>query len=212
MEKMKIIPIESGPIATMGYFVYDEKDISAIVIDVPMDSCFQFLEFQEMHKKKIEHIILTHSHWDHTADADELRKNTKAKIYIHQADEYRIIQPHENLPFALPFEIKPFKADAYIDEGSKIQIGDMKFEVLHTPGHTEGSICLVEMNKKVIFSGDTIFFEGVGRTDLSGGSTYLLLKSIREKIMNLPDDFQIYSGHGRTTTVGYERLHNYFLL
>jgi glyoxylase-like metal-dependent hydrolase (beta-lactamase superfamily II) len=209
---MEIIPVEAGPFSTNGYFVFEEEAPYAIVIDVPIDSCYQFLKLQDKYERKIKKIVLTHSHFDHIGDAYELKTNTKAEILIHPDDEYRLIKPMESLPFHLPLNIPSFKADHYINDGDLLNLVNIHFEILHTPGHTQGSICLVEKNEKVVFSGDTIFFESVGRTDLEGGSTYLLLKSIKEKILSLPEDFKIFPGHGHSTTVGYEKRHNPFIL
>jgi hydroxyacylglutathione hydrolase len=208
---MEIISVESGPIATIGYLVYDIETRGAIIIDTPMESCNYFLEKIKENEVNLIAIILTHSHWDHTADAYILQKNTGADVMIHPADEYRLLDPNAHSIFNLPFKIDAVKPQKYLNHLDIISIGNLSFEIRHTPGHTEGSICIIEHNNKTIFSGDTIFEGSVGRVDLPGGNWNILKKSIKEQILNLSDDYKIYPGHGRPTSVGVEKVSNIFI-
>ncbi len=208
---MNIIPVEAGPVFTIGYFVFDPSSADAIIIDTPLDSCNRFIELIDKYNAKLNAIILTHSHWDHTADLTKINKITKASVYIHKDDEYRILDPNNHTVFPLSQQLDSFSQSIYIAHRDKIKCGNLEFEVRHTPGHTEGGICLIEHNYGVIFAGDTLFCESIGRYDLPGGNGQQLLESIKRELMTLPDNFKVYSGHGEPTTIGYERINNPFL-
>jgi glyoxylase-like metal-dependent hydrolase (beta-lactamase superfamily II) len=139
----------------------------------------------------------------------ELKKITGAQILIHKEDSEMLSNPEKNLSV---FSYNPFStlgADRLLKDKDKIRIAEIELEVLHTPGHTDGSISLY--TDKIIFSGDLIFFGSVGRTDLPGGSSQKLFRSIRDKILDKTDDTVIYPGHGPATSVGEERRNNPFL-
>jgi hydroxyacylglutathione hydrolase len=207
---MIIEPVESGPFFTVGYLVGDEKSGKAIVVDAPKDSAPRFLGAATRLNLTIELLVNTHGHWDHIADNSALQLQTMAPIAIHRLDEPRIENP---IPvfFRLPFEIPPTKAGRYLESGDVVEVGNLKFKVLFTPGHTEGGICLYEPNEKILFSGDTLFAGSVGRVDLPGGDWDTLINSIREKLLTLEDDVTVYPGHGPPTTIGLERKRNPFL-
>jgi len=207
---MKILPVESGPVYTLGYLVIDETSQKGVIIDTPLDSTDFFAE-NIAEGIEITAIILTHSHWDHTADCPKIKKLTNAPIYIHKHDEYRIKNPYQHTIWKLPFELESFNADSYLADGYEIESGSLKFKISHTPGHTEGSICLVEENEKIVFTGDTLFNLSVGRTDLPGGNSEQLMNSINEKLLILPDDCILFSGHGDSSTIGTERKFNPFI-
>lgn len=208
---MKIFRIESGPVETLGYLAMDENSQKGLIIDVPLESADFFLEKIREFNIELEYILLTHSHWDHSGEAALLKRETGASVCIHKADNYRLTDPMGNSVFALPFEIEPVEADRFLDDGEIVECGSLRFETRHTPGHTEGSLCFVEHAEKIIFSGDTIFSGSIGRTDLPGGSTEQILDSIDNKILTLPDNFNIFCGHGPDTNVGKERMDNPFL-
>lgn len=207
---MRIFDFEAGPILTKCYLVYDENTGIAVAIDSAPESANVYLDECSKKNLKLEKILLTHSHWDHFSDAKKIIDNSKASLLVHKKDEFRLLNPMKHTIFPLPFEIEPIKPDLFINENDVIEFGNLKLEVLHTPGHTEGGVCFVEHSQKVIFSGDTIFNQSIGRTDLPGGSLNVLLKSIKEKIFTLPDDYAIYPGHGDSTTVGEEKEFNPF--
>lgn len=209
---MKIFTIEAGPVATNGYLVVDEKSHTAVVIDAPMQSADWFIKTAKQNGAQIVAIWLTHSHWDHTADVAQLIRETNASVVIHPDDEYRLLDPNAHTVFKMPVSFEPAKATNYIMHGSVIHLSNIAFEVRHTPGHTEGGVCFIQHEHKVVFVGDTLFKESIGRTDLPGGNHETLLKSIRRELLPLPDDYVCYPGHMDITTIGEERENNPFLL
>ncbi len=208
---MEIICVEAGLIMTNCYIIINNNNNRAYIVDTALDSSDLLFEIINNRKISVDGIILTHSHWDHSGDAFELRQLTGSPVMVHKDDEYRLLRPNDYSVMQLPINIEACKPDRYLNEGDILMLDDLEFEVRHTPGHTEGGICLVNHKEKVVIAGDTIFNRSIGRTDLPGGSTELLLKSIMEKIMTLDDDYTIYCGHGPSTTVGEERQNNPFL-
>ncbi|MFC2130059.1 MBL fold metallo-hydrolase [Bacteroidota bacterium] len=208
---MKIICAEAGPILTNCYVIIDYNKNNALIVDCAFDGADSLFEILDKHKVKLDATILTHSHWDHSGDAMELHRKTGAPVLVHKDDEYRLLEPNKNTIMQLPFEIEAIKPHKYLEHGEIFSFNDIDFEVRHTPGHTEGSICLVNHKEKVVFAGDTIFNQSIGRTDLPGGSTELILNSIREQLMTLNDSYKVYCGHGPSTTIGEERRNNPFL-
>ncbi len=154
----------------------------------------------------IKYIILTHGHADHIAALSELKKKTKAMILIHPADSDMLVEPSYNLSFFTGENLVCPEADKFLDDGDKIKLGALELEVLHTPGHSPGGISL--FTDRVIFTGDTLFCEGIGRSDLPGASHDQLLLSIKNKILSKPDDTRVYPGHGPETTIGEEKRSN----
>jgi hydroxyacylglutathione hydrolase len=209
---MKLVIIESGPAYTNGYLIFDELTQEGAIIDAPLECCDEFDKIIKEHNIKIKAILLTHTHWDHTGDTACLQDATKSDVYVHEADEYRLIDPMANSSYSLPFELKPCIPDKYLEDEQLIKVGKINIQVIHTPGHTEGSVCFVLAEEKIIFTGDSLFLESIGRTDLSGGNTQVLLNSIKSKILILPEDYTIYPGHGQSSTIRHEKKHNPFLI
>lgn len=208
---MEIIPLECGPVATNCYILLDEFTKTALLIDCPPDSCDAILELSYEKDFKIEALLLTHSHWDHSMDSAELKEVAGVPVYIHKDDEYRLLDPMAHVTMQLPFDIEPVMPDGYLKHGDTILCGDMIVEVIHTPGHTEGGVSFVIHNKKICFCGDSIFRESVGRVDLPGGNREKLLDSLNNKLLALPDDYILFPGHGPRTTVGYEKSANPYI-
>ncbi len=206
---IKIESIAAGPLATNCYLVVSGR--SAVLIDAPPDS-FE-LATRKLREENVvlEKILLTHSHWDHAADAGVFYEKTKAPVLICEKDNYRLLEPNENSVFPLPFVLEPFAEAEFFEDGEEIPFGDSVLEALWTPGHTEGSSCFVAREAKSIFSGDLIFKNSVGRTDLPGGNFDDLLRSIKEKIFKFENDYNLLPGHGETTTVGREKKLNPFI-
>lgn len=208
---LKVFPIEAGPVATYGYMVSDADAGIAAVIDVPLGSAEYFLDNATKENVRITHILLTHSHWDHTGDAAKLQKATSAKILVHPDDEYRMTAPNNHTSIPLPFVLEACKADEYLRAGDTFVLGAWDFEVRHTPGHTEGGICFIDHKRKLAFVGDTLFQGSIGRTDLHGGDMDTLLHSIRTQLFTLDDDIIVLPGHGDRTSIGVEKRTNPFL-
>ncbi len=182
-----------GPLNTNCYILLDEESQEGIIID-PGDDPEKIIDFLKENPIKIKYIVNTHNHSDHIGADEEIKLFTGAQILIHQKDA-RIL----NIMLSV-------FADNFLGEQDKIKVGSFLLDVLHTPGHTPGSICL--LGESFIFTGDTLFAGTVGRCDLPGGSEEKLKESIRLKLMSLSDDLIVYPGHGRSTTIGKERKDN----
>lgn len=208
---ISIHPIEAGPAATFGYLVIDNASKQCVVIDVPHNSADFFVETAEQNGAELQAILLTHSHWDHTADAVPLHKRTGAPVYIHADDEYRLVEPMRHTLWPLPFTIEGMSAQQHFTHGDTIQFGALSFEVRHTPGHSEGGVCFIDSKRKLAFVGDTLFAGSIGRTDLPGGDLATLLASIRRELFSLDDTMRIFPGHGPDSSIGHERQFNPFL-
>lgn len=208
---MEIYPVESGPVATVGYLITDGRSNEAMVIDAPIGSAPEFLSIAGSKKLKITKIALTHSHWDHFADSGELRRASGAKLYVHARDEYRMINPDAHMMFPIKLQIEAVTADEYIEHGSKIICGELEATALATPGHTEGGVSIYFPGDGVVFTGDTLFAGSIGRTDLPGGDLDQILRSIRSELLALPPETVVYPGHGEATTIDEEKKYNPFL-
>ncbi len=192
------------PIDNNNYLLIDEESKEAILIDCSaVDD--RIKDALNEAGAKLKYILLTHGHFDHVAGI----RPTNAKIVMHEKDVMILNQANMYLPmFGIP-EITIPEIDIFIKDGDNLKIGNTDIKVIHTPGHTQGGVCY--LIKDMLFSGDTIFRESVGRCDLEGGNFNQIVESIKTKIFTLPDDIKIYPGHGRETTVGWEKLHNQFM-
>lgn len=209
---MKIVSLASGPVDTNGYLVYDDNAKKAVVIDCPYGSAEPFIKLLREESLQLVAILLTHSHWDHTADTPTLQKLTQAPIYCHSLDEYRLTSPMEHTLWELPFEIESMNIDVYLNDNTTISFSEeLSFSVIHTPGHTEGGVCFYSEKESFIVVGDTLFQQSIGRTDLPGGDMQTLLTSIEQRLMPLDDSIVVLPGHGNVTTIGNERTQNPFL-
>ena len=198
-----------------------EKTRQAICID-PGDEAESIVEALDRYRLNLQAITLTHAHLDHVGAVAALKKlKPNAKIILHKGDELMYLGlPEQPAWIGIPrsqwaalgftFE-QPPPIDEYWTDGQTYEVGELQFKVLHCPGHTPGHVVFYEPVERKVFVGDVLFAGSIGRTDLPGGSTEQLLDSIKSKLLTLPDDVTVYSGHGPVTTIGEERLTNPFL-
>jgi glyoxylase-like metal-dependent hydrolase (beta-lactamase superfamily II) len=201
--------ITVGPIRANCYLVYDENTKEAMVVDPGAEGARIHKEIARL-ELKVKYLVNTHGHHDHIGGNQYLREATGAPVCIHKADSLMISSPQKNLSFFFAGQ-QVSSPEPYqdLEEGDILEFGGLRFKVLHTPGHSPGGICLV--GHGVCFSGDTLFAESIGRTDLPGGSTEELFTSIRGKLFILAETTVVYPGHGSQTTIGHEKTDNPFL-
>lgn len=194
-----------GQLENNVYLVMDEKTKKAVLIDASAMSP-EIVQIVKELGAKVQYILLTHGHFDHVMGVNALKKALNTEAVIHKDDLAISDNVNEfTRLFGLPDGEVP-KYELYINDGDVITVGDMKIKVIHTPGHTEGGVCyLIE---DTMFSGDTLFKESVGRTDLFGGSFEKLSDSIKNKLFKLKNDIKVYPGHGPMTTIGHEKKYN----
>ena len=197
-----------GPFASNCYIVGSESNQEGMIID-PGDEAEAILKSVKDLGLDIKSIVLTHGHIDHIGAVKEVKEATGAEVAIHADDAQALQESSVSAMFGLSYPT-PLPADRLLNDGDSIDIGDLHFLVVHTPGHSLGGICLV--GEGMVFSGDTLFNYGIGRYDLPGGSYNQLMDSIHTKLMVLPDNTIVYPGHGPDTTIGAERRGNPFLI
>ena len=204
---MKIENIVVGPLQVNCFIAYGEDSPEALVVD-PGDEAEKIIRLIEARRLKVSSIVCTHAHFDHIGAVRRLKEKTGAPVIIQKRD-YEIYMRAGEQAVLWGFQIEqPPEPDAYVVEGDEIDVGRLRFKVLHTPGHSPGGICLY--GEGVIFTGDTIFAGSVGRTDFYGGSIAELKKSF-SGIISLPPETKIFPGHGPLTTVKKEKECNFFV-
>ncbi len=221
MGKAAVGSMTLGMVQTNCYFVFKEdgRDHAPGTDPENPTPCVFFdpadkgkLIYEELKKRgfSIEAIYLTHAHFDHIGGVEELKKLTGAKVYAYENEKRLCCDTEYNLSadYGMNLTVNP---DEYLSDGAECEAAGLKFKLLATPGHTEGSCCFYFPEDKILISGDTLFEGSVGRTDFPGGSMSTLVRSCHEKLLVLPDDTTVYPGHGGTTTIGYEKMNNPFL-
>ncbi len=188
----------------------DEQTREAIVVD-PGDEIEKITEVLERHQLKVKAIVITHAHIDHVAGAHKLRAQTGAPVYMNERDR-ELLDALDMQAKWLGVKTPPrTDIDVAVDEGSVLHLGSADFHVLHTPGHTQGSLSLWIPQESKLIAGDTLFRDSIGRTDLPGGNTRQILSSIKTRLFELPDDAVVIPGHGPNTTIGREKELNPFV-
>lgn len=189
----------------------DEGTREAIVVD-PGDEIDSVAAVLAKHRLTVKAIVITHAHIDHVAGAAKLRRQTGAPVYMNEADR-ELLDALAIQAQWLGLREAPERTDidSAATDGTRIKLGPADFDVIHTPGHTQGSLCILIPQERTLVAGDTLFRGSVGRTDLPGGNTQQLLSSIKTRLLDLPGDTRVIPGHGPGTTIEIERETNPFL-
>ena len=212
---MELLTRAVGPIDTNVYLLADSKSGEAIAVDTATP-CLVWLSGILVERSwRLKMIVSTHGHWDHIGDNAAVQawtrepagspgrseQDAEAPIAVHALDRHRLVHPN---PLSAPFDIPPSIPAVELAEGGRIKFGEIVLEVLHVPGHTEGSVGLLEPSAGLLFSGDTLFAGSWGRTDFPGGSEEQMIESLG-RLAGLPDGLRVLPGHGAATTIGRER-------
>lgn len=190
-----------GPIATNVHVLADPRSREAVAIDTATPSLAWISDELAERGWTLRLIVSTHGHWDHIGDNAPVAEHTGAAIAVHPLDRDRLEHPQ---PLWAPFDIPPSVPAVELAEGGEIRFGEIRLTVLHTPGHTEGSVCLLATDDGVLLSGDTLFAGGWGRVDLPGGDPAAMVESLK-RLTTLEDRIAVLPGHGPATTIGRER-------
>ena len=207
-DAMQLMRLVVGPLQVNCFIVADERTKEAVVID-PGDDARDIIGLVKDKGLKVKYIVNTHAHFDHVTANRELKEATGAELLLHEGDAPLLATiPQHAKMFGMTAPSSP-PADRFVKHGDVITIGDITLKVLHTPGHSPGGICL--LGEGFVFTGDALFESSIGRTDLPGGDLMTLINAIKEQLMTLPDETQVFCGHGPATTIGAERQENPFL-
>lgn len=205
---MEFIRIPAGVYAANCYIIYSEIAREGIVVDPGGDAEIILGKIDE-NKLSIKYIVLTHGHGDHMGGVIELNKSLNVPVLVHEADKELMEDGNKNMSVIMSFGSLEFSPDVLLKDGDVIEFGDLNAEVIHTPGHTKGCICLKIQDH--LFTGDTLFKGSIGRTDLFSGDYDTIIRSIREKILPLDDNIIVLPGHGASSTIGEEKKYNPYL-
>ncbi|NJC27486.1 MBL fold metallo-hydrolase [Neolewinella antarctica] len=211
----RIIKLTFNPVQENTYIVYDEDTLDAIIFD---PGCYDNAEETKLRETIEEHgltpvkLINTHCHFDHIFGNAFVKSEYRLKLGIHELEEQILrAAPQVVSMYGMPPMTPSPDPDYFIKEGDVIELGDARLEVLLCPGHSPGSLCFYNRGESYLIAGDVLFHRSIGRTDLPLGDHKTLIKSIKNKLLPLPDDVRVYPGHGEATTIGEERRENPFL-
>ena len=208
--KVEIVDLNIPDLANC-WLLTDEATGKAALVDIGWYTD-ELDEFIRRNKIDVEYILLTHGHFDHIMGAAKAKEATGARVLIHKDDNICLIDKKYNLmdDFGVTAPLYPCEADIIADDGTAVNIGESEITVMHTPGHSAGSVIFIDREGRNIISGDTLFYSTVGRTDKIGSSAEELADSLR-KIIALDGDYTIYPGHGPVTSLSHERVRNIFI-
>lgn len=207
---MRITNLPSGALQANTYLAVDEKTNEGFIVDPGGYNKVLTKEVRD-NDVNIKYIILTHGHSDHICGVNEHKAEfPDAKIVAYKDEEAMLENPNLNQSpgFGVPYSTK---ADILVSDGDELKVGDVTLKFIHTPGHTEGGMCIYVKEAKSLFSGDTLFRQSIGRTDFPGGSYKEIMDSIRKKLFLLPDDTNVFPGHMGMTSIGFEKENNPFV-
>lgn len=208
MSELKIGRMVLGMCQTNCYFLYREDSKDCIVVD-PADQGDKIYQALDKNGFKVCGILLTHGHFDHIWGTKALREMSGARLYALDAEQELLQNSRKNVSSQVG-RAYTVDADVYLKDGEEVTIADMTFQVIATPGHTAGGCCYYFKEAGFLVSGDTLFQDSIGRTDLPTGSMSTLVRSVRDKLFVLPEETKVYPGHGDSTTIGHEKKYNPF--
>ena len=200
----------AGPIGTNCYLLINEKTKEAVIVD-PASCPDYMMNYIKTEELKLKAVLLTHAHFDHIMGLSDVMEDIKVPVYVEEADLPMMMDGERNLSSGYMRGGYQFADAVPVRDGQQLQIAGFQFRVIHTPGHTPGGCCYYMEQEDVLFSGDTLFRTSVGRSDFPGGSASALVRSVKEKLLILPEETHVYPGHMEETTIGYEKRHNPFV-
>lgn len=199
------------PVGIMGVNCYILGDLNEALIVDPGSNHEAIIETLKKENINAKYIVLTHCHFDHIMAVEPLIEKIGVKVIACQKEKENLLSPAVNYTDRYSRKPLSISANIYVSDGDEVKSGEYCFKVIETPGHTSGSMCLYCENEKTLVSGDTLFYQSVGRCDLATGNDVTLVKSIKEKLFALPDDITVLPGHGENTTIRYEKTNNPFI-
>lgn len=205
----KVLEFIGGPIGVNSYLIIDEESRAAAIVD-PGFFDNRIEKALDENKATLKYIILTHGHGDHIGGVPGIfKKYDGVKLIAHEDEKEMLANGDINCSLGMFGKNIELKADIWVKEGDSIKMGDLEFKFIHTPGHTNGGMCI--LLDDILFSGDTLFRMSIGRTDFPQGSFSKIMMSIKEKLFKLPDNTKVYPGHMDKTDIGYEKRNNPFV-